>query len=402
MCGAFRSIGAQPNQKASLVSIRKILWFYVSKETFLVGGLGGHIVFDQQSCQLKIANLQSKHGEVITVQYGLASRLTRCHSWPPFPTVSHHRRDCCRSTLRTDRHIWLCVGDCCWKTRWSSAPPNAKIMDAENVWWHSSLKCCNMVQSKSYQKLDRWQPSDVGICIQVYPQQSCVARIWFFDPWSSLFFFEFVCNTFGKLPSDRSKTTYCKSAMPRTFSLQYGKCAGNGRIGWTEVLTISRFRYLWTPPSAFLLWLVKINFSGNAQIAPTNRSRYRTMYYHTLGKLLFMDIRDNKEVGLWAHVGAKFDADPTRNFGDLCLFICMSLSLWYSMAQVHVYAKAIINFWYPKHHASRIEAFEKFMEPQGRSRPKGQRWIQNSIVYEITKAIHTSRNIGCTYDNKHL
>ena len=27
-----------------------------------------------------------------------------------------------------------------------------------------------------------------------------------------------------------------------------------------------------------------------------NHRRYRTMYYHTLGKLLFMDIRDNKEV----------------------------------------------------------------------------------------------------------
>ena len=80
MCGAFRSIGAQLNQKASLVSIRMILWFYVSKETFLVDGLGGHIVFDQQSCQLKIANSQSKHGEVITVQYGLASGPTRCHS----------------------------------------------------------------------------------------------------------------------------------------------------------------------------------------------------------------------------------------------------------------------------------------------------------------------------------
>ena len=124
------------------------------------------------------------------------------------------------------------------KNEMVKCPPNAKIMDAENVWWHSSLKCCDMVQSKSYQKLDRWQPSDVGICIQVYPQQSCVARIWFFDPWSSLFFLN-LCAT----PSV-SKTTYCKSATPRTFSLQYGKCAGNGQIGWTEVLTISRFRYL--------------------------------------------------------------------------------------------------------------------------------------------------------------
>lgn len=30
----------------------------------------------------------------------------------------------------------------------------------------------------------------------------------------------------------------------------------------------------------------------------SKHTRYRTMYYHTLGKLLFMDIRDNKEVHL--------------------------------------------------------------------------------------------------------